>query len=199
MANAQSLWFWFFFQAEDGIRDVAVTGVQTCALPISLSPSKFVTQASGTITAPVRARKTFSMTPVAPPAVRSAVETKAAKRPSPLSEGSILLSTASPPLLVTEMRRVEGVQPGSPPRQVSCTKMSAAALVSPGTKLVAKEKKATKRPSALREGRVVLSLSPWEPSLASETRAVEGVQPTGAPPPGPRTPTSNFSSSLPPP
>src|SRR2546422_8324614 len=28
--------FFFFFQAEDGIRDVAVTGVQTCALPISL-------------------------------------------------------------------------------------------------------------------------------------------------------------------
>src|SRR2546422_9172825 len=26
----------FFFQAEDGIRDVAVTGVQTCALPITL-------------------------------------------------------------------------------------------------------------------------------------------------------------------
>src|SRR2546422_1710610 len=28
--------FFFFFQAEDGIRDVAVTGVQTCALPIYL-------------------------------------------------------------------------------------------------------------------------------------------------------------------
>src|SRR5256884_4273229 len=27
--------FFFFFQAEDGIRDVAVTGVQTCAFPIS--------------------------------------------------------------------------------------------------------------------------------------------------------------------
>src|SRR3712207_9257283 len=26
---------WFFFQAEDGIRDIGVTGVQTCALPIS--------------------------------------------------------------------------------------------------------------------------------------------------------------------
>src|SRR3712207_8150319 len=26
-------WF-FFFQAEDGIRDIGVTGVQTCALPI---------------------------------------------------------------------------------------------------------------------------------------------------------------------
>src|SRR2546422_7210374 len=28
--------FFFFFQAEDGIRDVAVTGVQTCALPICM-------------------------------------------------------------------------------------------------------------------------------------------------------------------
>src|SRR5690606_40956132 len=28
----------FFFQAEDGIRDFHVTGVQTCALPISLIP-----------------------------------------------------------------------------------------------------------------------------------------------------------------
>src|SRR5207245_3488120 len=28
--------FSFFFQAEDGIRDATVTGVQTCALPISL-------------------------------------------------------------------------------------------------------------------------------------------------------------------
>src|SRR2546430_17704730 len=26
----------FFFQAEDGIRDLTVTGVQTCALPISI-------------------------------------------------------------------------------------------------------------------------------------------------------------------
>src|SRR3989337_1858094 len=26
----------FFFQAEDGIRDATVTGVQTCALPISI-------------------------------------------------------------------------------------------------------------------------------------------------------------------
>src|SRR2546425_8208079 len=30
----------FFFQAEDGIRDKLVTGVQTCALPISKQPSK---------------------------------------------------------------------------------------------------------------------------------------------------------------
>src|SRR5260221_8646438 len=34
--------FFFFFQAEDGIRDHCVTGVQTCALPISVAeqPSK---------------------------------------------------------------------------------------------------------------------------------------------------------------
>src|SRR6266568_8240988 len=29
------IFFFFFFQAEDGIRDGTVTGVQTCALPIS--------------------------------------------------------------------------------------------------------------------------------------------------------------------
>src|SRR5205085_9059546 len=33
-----SLFFFFFFQAEDGIRDLTVTGVQTCALPISPLP-----------------------------------------------------------------------------------------------------------------------------------------------------------------
>src|SRR5260370_22804092 len=30
--------FFFFFQAEDGIRDSSVTGVQTCALPIFILP-----------------------------------------------------------------------------------------------------------------------------------------------------------------
>src|SRR5260370_38750274 len=37
--------FFFFFQAEDGIRDSSVTGVQTCALPIS----KFHTYSFGNI------------------------------------------------------------------------------------------------------------------------------------------------------
>src|SRR3989449_2013584 len=36
-----SLYIVFFFQAEDGIRDVAVTGVQTCALPISPERAAF--------------------------------------------------------------------------------------------------------------------------------------------------------------
>src|SRR6266404_8203482 len=33
------MFFFFFFQAEDGIRDKLVTGVQTCALPILLRPA----------------------------------------------------------------------------------------------------------------------------------------------------------------
>src|SRR2546430_13757106 len=51
--------FFFFFQAEDGIRDLTVTGVQTCALPIcgrrgylaphcDGPPSVFETSAAGT-------------------------------------------------------------------------------------------------------------------------------------------------------
>src|SRR5205809_7328019 len=36
--------FVFFFQAEDGIRDVAVTGVQTCALPIYLKTREHLRQ-----------------------------------------------------------------------------------------------------------------------------------------------------------
>src|SRR3989440_4881369 len=40
-ANCVSyIYFLFFFQAEDGIRDLIVTGVQTCALPISRPPSQ---------------------------------------------------------------------------------------------------------------------------------------------------------------
>src|SRR2546430_5502038 len=34
MTMYQLCTFFFFFQAEDGIRDLTVTGVQTCALPI---------------------------------------------------------------------------------------------------------------------------------------------------------------------
>ena len=42
--------FFFFFQAEDGIRDHCVTGVQTCALPILYKDAAAymtITQADG--------------------------------------------------------------------------------------------------------------------------------------------------------
>src|SRR3989441_8771784 len=45
MLSAVLLIFFFFFQAEDGIRDKLVTGVQTCALPI-LSTSSGRSRAS---------------------------------------------------------------------------------------------------------------------------------------------------------
>src|SRR5256885_1599507 len=39
----------FFFQAEDGIRDYKVTGVQTCALPISREPALSSAQSRFTV------------------------------------------------------------------------------------------------------------------------------------------------------
>src|SRR2546426_9851507 len=51
----------FFFQAEDGIRDYKVTGVQTCALPISL------VEVARTRPEPIGARAiTRSIHPMAP-------------------------------------------------------------------------------------------------------------------------------------
>src|SRR3712207_7084146 len=35
------IFLFFFFQAEDGIRDIGVTGVQTCALPISARRTRY--------------------------------------------------------------------------------------------------------------------------------------------------------------
>src|SRR5206468_9198749 len=46
----------FFFQAEDGIRDLIVTGVQTCALPISSISSLSYAPAGDTRRAPERER-----------------------------------------------------------------------------------------------------------------------------------------------
>src|SRR5689334_24666726 len=41
------MFFFFFFQAEDGIRDGTVTGVQTCALPISETSDRVVRSCPG--------------------------------------------------------------------------------------------------------------------------------------------------------
>src|SRR6266542_5642407 len=45
------IWLLFFFQAEDGIRDATVTGVQTCALPILMMPRLFGTDVCRTLRA----------------------------------------------------------------------------------------------------------------------------------------------------
>src|SRR5205809_314783 len=51
-------YFCVFFQAEDGIRDVAVTGVQTCALPISVPPMPRSRSASAAVAIRSRWRST---------------------------------------------------------------------------------------------------------------------------------------------
>src|SRR2546429_1425891 len=61
----------FFFQAEDGIRDVAVTGVQTCALPIFIlrprhrmptDPGRRMTQLQKAVAAESRDRGNATLT-----------------------------------------------------------------------------------------------------------------------------------------
>src|SRR5271165_5209709 len=80
----------FFFQAEDGIRDFHVTGVQTCALPIStslnvpISRIREVTVASMMfmMPMPLTSRVTIeirSRTQVRPVAMRSAMESSAVR------------------------------------------------------------------------------------------------------------------------
>src|SRR5206468_8870676 len=43
-------YYFFFFQAEDGIRDLIVTGVQTCALPICHTGKGITAVGNGTLT-----------------------------------------------------------------------------------------------------------------------------------------------------
>src|SRR6266516_6737093 len=44
-------WYFFFFQADDGIRDRTVTGVQTCALPIWMRLAQRAGEGDGWLTA----------------------------------------------------------------------------------------------------------------------------------------------------
>src|SRR3712207_8707640 len=44
---AYVFFFLFFFQAEDGIRDIGVTGVQTCALPIFMATPEVLLRGDG--------------------------------------------------------------------------------------------------------------------------------------------------------
>src|SRR3989440_2383091 len=66
--------FFFFFQAEDGIRDLIVTGVQTCALPILWrAGGTLVTVGDShtkTAPSPARSGRNSSHTTSAPPTAR---------------------------------------------------------------------------------------------------------------------------------
>src|SRR2546429_5670674 len=110
----------FFFQAEDGIRDVAVTGVQTCALPIC----EGAPAATGISWRPTSARKrsrSFARVSVSPKVVvmpmicnsglrRESAMAKASSMSSPISVSMITFSGRAGagedwPLLVGEAIR----------------------------------------------------------------------------------------------
>src|SRR5256885_4461010 len=54
--------FFFFFQAEDGIRDYKVTGVQTCALPIFLEQYKLYVEMADRISSRRLTANSFFLT-----------------------------------------------------------------------------------------------------------------------------------------
>src|SRR3712207_7515832 len=83
--HAGSLYLFVFFQAEDGIRDIGVTGVQTCALPILVAgrPSQApmvagMRRSQPAVAAAVSRGGTFVW-----PAVSSRVASRMARRASP--------------------------------------------------------------------------------------------------------------------
>src|SRR2546430_12684300 len=55
-----------FFQAEDGIRDLTVTGVQTCALPIYLGRGRVVLQDTGAARGPAAESRREHSAPESP-------------------------------------------------------------------------------------------------------------------------------------
>src|SRR2546425_5901401 len=95
------LFVFFFFQAEDGIRDKLVTGVQTCALPI-LPPN-------ATVTFPVKVGTRFSAASravtrndgaSAVPAVAvvgSTVNSSCVAGPGATSNAALVGATSAPP------------------------------------------------------------------------------------------------------
>src|SRR3990172_5450272 len=107
-----------------------------------------------------------------------AEEENAMKRPSGVMAGAVLEPlSASAPAVEIETREVSVVQPPPAPVQVSRTKTSRAPLVSLATRLLARERKATKRPSELMAGSELVEL-PSAPPVEIETRRVLRAQPS---------------------
>src|SRR5688572_32004729 len=87
--------FGFFSQAEDGIRDLTVTGVQTCALPISLPRSAPIAPTNGAKTLPTIARQTRrSINTAGPTRERELCDCPLAKR---CVQPSRIIKTSTPP------------------------------------------------------------------------------------------------------
>src|SRR2546425_11367096 len=94
----------FFFQAEDGIRDKLVTGVQTCALPIS-SANRFSTPAKRwSISTSCLLTSSLTQLLVAQPVVRS---TAAGRRIAHVQCCRIATSSASGRITMQRLRQLD--------------------------------------------------------------------------------------------
>src|SRR5689334_24300970 len=100
----------FFFQAEDGIRDGTVTGVQTCALPIS-APGKGVAAAAPAAPAASGHAHGAAAAPAAPKAAAPAAPA-APVVPKPAAPAAPVAPKAAAPAPRSEERRV-GKEGGS--------------------------------------------------------------------------------------
>src|SRR3712207_7508668 len=83
---SDSNFFFFFFQAEDGIRDIGVTGVQTCALPISPPTNRPYPALSSTKDTPPAPATTSGTTPTK---IKSSVLGCTSRAPTPEREVQI--------------------------------------------------------------------------------------------------------------
>src|SRR2546426_6029965 len=104
----------FFFQAEDGIRDYKVTGVQTCALPISR-------RRAACAPAPLRAR---AAAPRPPPC-----ETRRARRRDATPRSEEHTSELQSPCnlvcrLLLEKKKVTSTKPHDPPQVSTATDLN---------------------------------------------------------------------------
>src|SRR3712207_7938740 len=96
--------FFFFFQAEDGIRYIGVTGVQTCALPISRGPRA----GPGRVRRPVGRGVGTGLVPV-PPTGSPARPRRGRRRPAPRRGWS---GPAGPPAAARTARPGPARRPG---------------------------------------------------------------------------------------
>src|SRR5438046_6846507 len=101
--------FCFFFQAEDGIRDWSVTGVQTCALPIYVKQIERVVAAE----AP---RSTAARGLAEPP--HAAAAATFVRRPASLSSAPSASPSTEPPRQSEARVTPETTSPGVPPAPV---------------------------------------------------------------------------------
>src|SRR2546430_12504323 len=115
----------FFFQAEDGIRDLTVTGVQTCALPISAPPASPAPIWPGSCGVPRRPRSAGPVCarPLYPPyeqrhgVPRGAARAFRESPRQPLKNTQKLLSWQD---LLIFPGTVGAASPGTPPAPLAC-------------------------------------------------------------------------------